>query len=613
LLFTAAQLEGPTDPTSCQAAALEHLLTVARERLRRPTAKVLETPAARNLFVWDATSTDLAVAFLRTGDRRFLDHAVDLIRAIPPVWRDVPKSKDMFDPCLITMLVKFDSLVGPHLDPEDRDQVSRLVGTIATRFLRRFERAPIGAPDRVRWNHSIMAAAGLGMAGLARPDHPDGKAWLEIGLDRFRSFLDVGVTEAGMTWEGLHYCGFVFKLLGPLLNGLRNTGREHLVAPEGSAASRKLHLVPRWYAHDMWPRGTWLQAYNDSRPDPASALMGFLPGFVHYEPELCTAVWSMLVGAHGNETYGENKRFSSLADSVLYLPDIEPDPTVLEQLPLDLHCAEIGYVASRDRWGPDATVFTFNCGALPDKLHDHSDNLSFTLTSRGEPVVVDSGSANIRREGSPGCSEGHNLVFVDGRAEALTGEGAWIDGEMVAVEHAGTHVAAVGDATASYLHEGYNPVHHALRHCLFVRGPVPYLLVLDDIRKDDTAHRYEHRVHVIDPPRLLGPGSADLAHAVGVVVHPPATETELGTYTCLQPPFKEHHTVGFSTHAVNPEMVTLYLPSDGQDALEGSEVSAEEDGLVVRLRWRNGTDEVRFALHDVVGRAGLRPPSLVRA
>ena len=49
--------------------------------------------------------------------------------------------------------------------------------------------------------------------------------WGNAGIDRGRRFLETGVSPAGMTWEGLSYCGFVFKHLGAFIEGLRASAR----------------------------------------------------------------------------------------------------------------------------------------------------------------------------------------------------------------------------------------------------------------------------------------------------------------------------------------------------------------------------------------------------
>lgn len=626
LLFTRAQLDGPPTRSPIQAAVLRKLMTTCNRRwLHMPMATVLEMPAGRNLFAFDAFLMDLGVAYLRTGEDRYLEHAVRLVRVLPTEWRKVPKDRDLFDPCMVAALVKFDSLVGAHLGVEDRGILTGLIAEIAEHIWSDFDRRDYGQPDRTPWNHAIMVSAGIGLAGLALPDHPDGPAWFESGVARFTSFLEVGVTDAGMTWEGLHYCGYVFRLLGPLLNGLRLGGHEDLVAAEGSAARRKLHRVPEWYAHELWPGGSWLQNYNDSHWDPHGPLLGFLTTFAHYEPELCAAVWTMLVGDHGCASYGSNRRFSSLADSVLFLPDLEPDPAVLARLPLDFHCKEVGYVVARDRWAPDASVLAFNCGPSPFEVHDQSDNLSFTYVSRGQPVVLDAGGANLGVEGSPSVSDGHNLVFVDGRAEAPAGQGVCIAGSIIAVESSESSTSIVAEAAASYGHGGYNPVDHAVRQCIFVRSPTPYLLVFDDLRKDRDEHRYEHRLHVSMAPVDRGGGTVELWRGLVVegapsdpglttvaVLHPPDVEIAFGTFDAMSRPFRSHSTVAFATRAVNPEMVTLFVAGDGADTLIGSEVERNGHAVTVRLRWPTGTDEVRFVLYDAVRRMTLPAPSLTR-
>ena len=343
------------------------------------------------------------------------------------------------------------------------------------------------------------------------------------------------MTAAGMTWEGHHYCGYVFQHLGLFLRGLRGAGRIGEVAPPGSALEAKLHRVPHWYAHDLFPRGKWLQNYNDSHWDPSSSLLGFLLTFTEYEPALCAAVWDQLVGRPGRRTFGFDSRFSSVGEALLWFPDGPIRP--LGELGLDdhFHCPEVGYVATRTGWDRGASVFTFNSGPLIGVVHDHADNNAFTYIARGAPLALDSGSANDPTPGSPSTAAGHNGVFVDGRGEATAGGGAGVSGRILAVAVSDDAVGVVGDATESYTAGGHLPLRRAHRHALFVRRPVPYLVTFDDLDVDDREHRFEYTVHVPSGDAGDTAGACTIGSNTGdpvgrlQVLHPDPASVELAT------------------------------------------------------------------------------------
>src|SRR5262249_20582296 len=143
-----------------------------------------------------------------------------------------------------------------------------------------------GDMERVAFNHTIIAYSALGSGAVALLDrHPAAPSWLDRAQQAVRRFLDVGLTDAGVTWEGITYCGYDFKYIGVFLAGLRSRGIEADVVAPGSSIEAKLRRVPVWYAHDTFPRGSYLQNYNESSWDPHRAIWGLLLTFGSYEPE----------------------------------------------------------------------------------------------------------------------------------------------------------------------------------------------------------------------------------------------------------------------------------------------------------------------------------------
>ena len=69
-------------------------------------------------------------------------------------------------------------------------------------------------------------------------------------------------------------------------------------------------------SHEVLPRGSYLQNFNESRWDPHRAMWGFLLTFARYEPQLCASIWDRLLGAQGLRTYGEDRMWSSIAEAL---------------------------------------------------------------------------------------------------------------------------------------------------------------------------------------------------------------------------------------------------------------------------------------------------------
>jgi hypothetical protein len=625
LLLSDAQLErARTDRTYPRGRIFAHLQRACDRHLDATPEHLRGLSPIRNLLVWDAFVAELGLMHVVTEDERFLDHLLRFVRTLADGgWRTVEVSEHLHAPIVFSALAGLDDLCGSRLAPGDADTLRRTMVEIAEFLWADLQEGGWGAPERTVWNHNVIAYSAIGLAGLTLDDHRLASTWTEIAIERARRFLEVGVTRAGMTWEGHHYCGYVFKQLGALLQALTTSGLVSEVVVPGAEHEARLHRVPHWYAHDLFPRGKWLQNYNDSHWDPHSSLLGFLLAFARYEPAICAAVWDRLVGMPGRRTFGFDSRFSSLAEAMFWFPPGPvPKLTELDGLGEQFFCPEVGYLSARTGWDDAASVFTFNSGPLVSRIHDHADNNSFTFIARGLPLVVDSGSANDPVEGSPSSSLGHNVVFVDGTGEGTAGGGMGVSGTILGAEHTDDLVAVVGDATESYGPGDSRPVRHALRHAAFVKGPVPYLVTYDDIDEDGGEHRYEYVLHVPSGDGSLG---VDGAFWIGTntgepagrarLLHPPGVQATMEPYrTQRRPrgPYNQHVVWRLATRAVNPQFVVLLLPEPAPGEEPDVELSADSERVVVRLRWSSGTDELTFTPCRHAPRDRVPLPTLMR-
>lgn len=83
----------------------------------------------------------------------------------------------------------------------------------------------------------------------------------------------------------------------------------------------------------------------------------------------------------------------------------------------------------------------------------------------------------------------------------------WPDGDYVFRRNRDAHFGFPDKLTP-----GYNPVRYAFRTILFVRGPRPYALIVDDIRKDDTPRNYRWQLNCAN---AFGPPSGCFADEKG--------------------------------------------------------------------------------------------------
>jgi hypothetical protein len=473
-------------------------------------------------------------------------------------------------------------------------------------------------PRRAAWNHSIVSFSGLGAAGLAIADHPASAAWVELAIDHALLFFEHGITAAGMTREGLAYCGFVFRNLGLFLRGARAAGRfDYLDAVQNPFLDR-LARVPQWYAGEIFPHGGWMQNLNDSYWDPRPALIGWLTTFPSLDQQTAAAVWNETLGERGRGSFGADHRLasSSVFESALW----RPDPSLRAHDEDDLqaaffHCPDVGYV--RERLPGPQCGFSFNCGEYMGAIHDQSDNNSFTLFAHGLPVALDAGAFDYPQEGNASSSYGHNAVIIDGRGQLPAGHGFGVSGEIIHLHRDEDRLIVAGDASRSFNSLAYNEVRRALRWCVFVKRPDPYLLVFDDIEKDDVEHHYEFLLHTPTPSAAAIEDGAvrmelefeDRHAACGLIVLEHETVTvRREAFTCAgHPPFEEHALWRLARTAVNPEFVVLLVAGDARGAPACSATLTRSAlSITVSVRLGSGPPD-RIVLPRACGLERIRP------
>jgi hypothetical protein len=581
----------------------QQLFAAAEGHLATTPQQLFEIPRARNLFVWSSVFSELGLACALTEDERYLAHLLVLTDALADRWRDGDFDGHIHVPYLMCTLAAFEDLHRDRLDDAARALLLRMLTDMTEHVWEDIQHKNWGRINRTAWNHNAVGYTSLAIAGLALREHPLSRKWLNIGLTRTQRFIEVGVTPAGMTWEGLNYCGLVFKHLSMLLAAVRNLGWTDRYVPAGSELEQRLARIPTWYAHSVFPRGSYLQNYNDSHWDPHSALWGFLRGFGHLQPELCAAVWERLVGRSGMGTYGRHRVRSSVAEALLCFPPVSVDTGALDRIEEVFSCADSGFVSVHDRRGAESSVFTFNSGPFLGHVHDQADNNSFTFIARGNPIVLDSGSANRATEDSPSSSVGHNTVLIDGRGEHVAGEWQGVSGSIVSLSRTDDAVAVVGDASESYGLDEYNPVLWARRSAMFVLRPVPYLVTFDDIAKDGGTHHYEHLLHLPSGAHTaVHDGHTQVivcagdGHAAGIVhvLNPTEITSEVSEFRSSSAPYVRHDLWRFGADATNPYFVVAFTAATGPHpvALHASRPRRRE--VRVTVTWPDGEDVIRF-------------------
>ena len=448
------------------------------------------------------------------------------------------------------------------LSPAMRELIEdMIIGLAESLYNRRHE--PWGEFSRKRnaWNHSVLGYAALGIAGLT-VKHGRASEWRRLALDKTLAFFQDGVTEAGLTREGLTYAGFVFRNLGIFLRMSRNAGLFDY-ALEANAFLERLRRVPDWYRAAIFPSGGWLENFNDSYWDPHPALKGFTMTFNDIAPAQTAAVWNRTLGDSGLATYGITRllRNSSIFESVLFPSFDLPEPS-----PGDLFCRDVGHVVAQSCFGPDNRV-SITCGEYIGGIHDQADNGQFTLFFDGIPVAIDNGlTPEPKAEGAARSTSGHNLILVDGKGQCPTTGG--VSARITRFEDHPTTLIVETDLARSYASCGYNSLRRARRTFVWFKS-LPGLIVVDHFQKNEEAAQYALLIHT--PPmqitetlsdRLVGSIIFDRKSTeLGVVFSTPPDAVKVRSFVSGSHPMAKHPVWEVQWSTVELSVASFFAPS----------------------------------------------------
>jgi FlgD Ig-like domain len=466
-------------------------------------------------------------------------------------------------------------------------------------------------------NKTAMVAAALGLAAIAFHDEM-GDAIASPALAKAHEFYtawhDAQLGDDGCYREGsLYGCWSLRNLVYYFEARKRFDGFDYSLDPA-------LRNIEHWLPYELDPRGDArmnnIQDQTDYFRPLARHATYFEWALSEWASPLSAYLWDHSEGAYGRDMGDEADK----AATVLWHRQVTPvNPSTV--LPKSWLSTARGLYYYRSGWpdgaSSDDVVFSFYSGEFHGG-HAQEDQNQFTLAAFGEKLVLDHGSGSIARQ-----SEAHNLVLIDGAGEHNAGSSIGTDGHIV--EYLSSEFAdyVCGDATEAYTthspynnpgvpypwsdwswgDSGSNPVQRALRRVLVVHGSSEptYVFVQDDIRKDDSVHRYDWCLHVpaaatVDTdtdPILVTTANADLAiHRV----NPPAS-----LVTTTAAPFDNGSEDPNSTRldvavdAINPVFGFILVPRRSNTVPEFVSTVAVPWGTVSVVTWPGGVLDVLYA------------------
>jgi len=497
----------------------------------------------------------LGAAYQLTGDERFGDHgATALVNAAKRLTTDeafLGRGFYYSRTFYVRALAFGYDWLWDRLTPEERRTVKITLMGFVRDIHEQSQTAGWGRRPLHRvwnWDPGLMGACGVGMLALEGETRLAEQAILFDCRRHLRDYLTLGIDPDGCGHEGPNYLGYGIGAGVEFVEALRQQGRGDLFT------ETNYRLIPAWLISETLPDGKRWNNLSDcghgqgpypvylyacgrfaelarqdppipgerwsclqlQRPLPYLAQFSEAPGpkRISYGALAGLMGWAWQHGPGAQDPAGYEAR-TALAHVLFYEPCTPvQDPGTL--LPLGLHFRGRGLVVSRTGFGPEDLHLAIEAGPHAAG-HDQSDKGTFTLYAYGGDLVIDSGYGNDGDPEKSGSSFAHNVVLIDGQGQPMryhNQSSGHITGFRGSDLLDWTRVDAREAWGVRYDRDWTptptTPVERAERTFILVRpanGLPPYLVVFDDIAKDQEEHAYTWQWHI--PPSMrfeLGEG-----------------------------------------------------------------------------------------------------------
>lgn len=362
-----------------------------------------------------------------------------------------------------------------------------------------------------------------------------------------RDFFSYNVHPSGALTEDITYFSFAMRGAGPAVIAMARRDDLNVLGKGSNLRQLRNHLV-----NQLHPWGEGFMSHQDGGGDGFYAMWPILKYLYPTDPALDFAYRNRvgpdyMKGVGGND--GDIRPWATVLFGTEFLP--EPVTPAAQKLPLTYFCPKRSYLIARSAWDKDAVKLDFEAKTdYPTVGHNHADANNFTLAALGREWATELGY-------HAASGHLHNNIVIDGRSQSgwPTPGGDWVD--LVDTPEA---TIGVSDARHPYTwqwtnsgwgvkndpppsdmkweletraaerefvrqqaesgkgrqsifeHHGpvlrgeWNPVQKAFRTAALVRGENPYVLIIDDIRKDDQVRLYEWAMFLPEDVELIRSG-----------------------------------------------------------------------------------------------------------
>jgi hypothetical protein len=372
----------------------------------------------------------------------------------------------------------------------------------------------------------------------------------KMGVDIAQDYLTYGISPSGSSTEAVGYTQFGFVWAAPFMVA----ASRHEGMPNFLAHSHHRAMID-WYLASLEPSGSkWLSHGDGGDTGPAIWVMTMWKYFYPDDAKI-NLVWRNVAASLGEKPYGGRYHIIEpliYADDPK--PELAKQDAISLKLPTTFLDPVRGSLNARNGWSADAAAMQFECRVdSVGASHEHADRGAFTFSALGRVWAKDNfRSIETRHHNSvliDGKGQGYwpgpgrwlgtsqTPYAISAACDAKDAYG-WFWPKQIIAEDPDAFIRFKFPRWESYLKEArtfrqnyagvplerdtrpsvvahwqgfadvaggprmwdedgwpvrlpHNPVQKAFRTVVFVRSPQPYLLVVDDIRKDDSERLYE--------------------------------------------------------------------------------------------------------------------------
>ena len=348
--------------------------------------------------------------------------------------------------------------------------------------------------SRLAWNHSQFVHAVSGICAI-KLDNEQSDERLERAILWIEGYLSHSFTWDGFSREGIFYAGATRTPLLLFLMALKEHKSVDLLH-HAALLNHHQYLINEWI-----PSSSKFISRNDINHLSYSTTFSSLLVYAHlYQCDKTLALWETIVGEKGDQTFGNpsagSNRNGSLVLNYLYYPaNLEPCQSLEPHVDSFKVYREAGVVLGFSM--KSSFKYSFQASSHLGDIHSQSDHGQIYLYLNGETLLGDTSIGNNRQIGTPGQSEGHNSLLIDGEGMSLSGEGWRTCSILEDASNYGDYHCMRANLTPAYNAYKSRVTLAQYRRLVIVHTKEPYhIIVVDSVNNyDDITHEYNYRFH----------------------------------------------------------------------------------------------------------------------